>query len=50
MNVKKLSKVIAVIFLVLILGGVAVGLFSSFKTFEQRKAAEQASELVKENK
>ncbi len=50
MNVKKLSKLIGIVFLVLIIGGVVIGLFSSFKTFEQRRAAEQASSQVQENK
>ncbi len=50
MNVKKLSKLIGVVFLVLIIGGVVIGLFSSFKTFEQRRAAEQVAEQVQESK
>ncbi len=50
MNVKKLSKFIGVVFLVLIIGGVVLGLFSSFKTYEQRKQAEQIQELTQENK
>ncbi len=47
MNVKKLSKFIGVIFIVLILGGVIIGLFSSFKTYELRRQAEQTQETAK---
>ncbi len=49
MSVKKLSQIIGVVFLVLILGGAILGLFSSFKTYEQRKAAEQLQTLSDDN-
>ncbi len=50
MNVKKLSKFIGVVFIVLILGGVIIGLFSSLKTYEQRKQAEMLQQTLEENK
>ncbi len=49
MSVKKLSQIIGVVFLVLILGGAILGLFSSFRTYEKRRTSDQVQTLSEDN-
>ncbi|MFV0288393.1 MAG: hypothetical protein ACK5HR_02935 [Mycoplasmatales bacterium] len=39
MNVNKLSKIIAVVFIVLVIGGLALGLISGALTYHKQKEA-----------